>query len=378
MATITRPAALVRQGLLKLYATSVTVRDFKLPGFYQINKLDPDGDGPGFQRLLSQSRANRLAEYLLEGHQEGDAFLPTSIFLATSKNIAFDSATNSITFDVSEVGPFNVVDGQHRIAGLVTAADKNPELLNFEMPVNIAVNLDDVSQMSHFLIVNTTQRSVEKGVEQQIIARLSAMVDLENMPTIPRWIRRQVLKGDDARALFIAQFLNTEAGSTWQGKIRMANDETPDAAINQHSFVNSLKKYIFAASNPLADTTYDTNRHKILSNYWKAVAELLIDPEAEVSSVIFKTTGVNVFHVASATVFFHLVNAGGDFRKDAIVAVLKRGLSNLGSDFVQMSSPEWWQRGGGASGLNNAAVHKLANALSHALNVQTNTGSVLL
>ncbi len=113
------------------------------------------------------------------------------------------------------------------------------------MPVNIAVNLDDVSQMSHFLIVNTTQRSVEKGVEQQIIARLSAMVDLENMPTIPRWIQRQVLKGDDARALFIAQFLNTEAGSAWQGKIRMANDEAADAAINQHSFVNSLKKVHF-------------------------------------------------------------------------------------------------------------------------------------
>src|SRR5262249_12303383 len=153
---------------------------------------------PGYQRILNEGRAKRLTDYLLDGQSEGDAFLPTSIFLATSKDIPFDESSNTITFNVSEVGPFNVVDGQHRIAGLIGAAERNPDLLQFEIPVNIAVNLDEVSQMCHFLIVNTTQRSVDKAVEQQIIARLTAMIDLEEMPTIPRWIRRQVEKGEDA------------------------------------------------------------------------------------------------------------------------------------------------------------------------------------
>ena len=90
MPLITRPAALVRQGSLKLYATSVTVRDLKLPGFYQINKLDPDEEGPGFQRLLNQGRAKKLTDYLLDGHTEGDAFLPTSLFLATNEDFQFD------------------------------------------------------------------------------------------------------------------------------------------------------------------------------------------------------------------------------------------------------------------------------------------------
>jgi len=62
---------LVRQGSLKLYATSVTVRELKLPGFYQINKLDPDEEGPGFQRLLNQGRAKKLTDYLLDGQTEG-------------------------------------------------------------------------------------------------------------------------------------------------------------------------------------------------------------------------------------------------------------------------------------------------------------------
>jgi len=378
MTSITRPAALVRQGSLKLYTTSVRVADLHLPNFYTINKLDPEEAGPGYQRILNQGRAKRLADYLLDGQSEGDAFLPTSIFLATSEDIPFDPSTNTITFDVARVGPFNVVDGQHRIAGLIMAAEKNNDLLQFEIPVNIAVGLDDVSQMCHFLIVNTTQRSVDKAVEQQIIARLTAMVDLEKMPTIPRWIRRQVEKGEDARALLIANYLNTDPGSPWLGKIRMANDEDRNGAtINQKSFVNSIKKYIFSSNNPLSNPSWDVKRPMILSNYWRAVVELLVDEQSPRPSVIFKTTGVDLFHIVSGTVFIHLANQR-DFKKDTIKDLLVRGFSNLSGDNVGIADREWWERGGVASGLNTAAVRKLAMALNHAINVQDNVDRISL
>ncbi|HEY3973940.1 MAG TPA: DGQHR domain-containing protein [Candidatus Sulfotelmatobacter sp.] len=378
MPTITRPAALVRQGSLKLYTTSIKVADLNLPNFYTISKLDPEEEGPGYQRILNQGRAKRLADYLLDGQTEGDAFLPTSIFLATSKEIPFDKATNTITFDVAQVGPFNVVDGQHRIAGLIAAAAKNPDLLEFEIPVNIAGGLDDVSQMCHFLIVNTTQRSVDKAVEQQIVARLTRMVNLEKMPTIPRWIMRQVEKGEDARALVVANFLNADPGSAWFGKIRMANDDDGAAAtINQKSFVNSLKKYIFSSNNPLSNPEWDGNRPKILSNYWKAVVELLVDDQSDKPSVIFKTSGVDLFHIVSATVFLHLANLK-DFKKETVKELFRRGFSNLSGDNVGISDREWWQRGGVASGLNSAAVRKLAMALSSAINVQDNVGAISL
>lgn len=379
MTTITRPAALVRQGSLKLYATSIKVADLNLPNFYKINKLDPEHEGPGYQRILNEGRAKRLADYLIDGQIEGDAFLPTSIFLATNKDIPFDSSANTITFDVANVGPFNVVDGQHRIAGLVAAAAKNTELLNFEIPVNIAAGLDDISQMCHFLIVNTTQRSVDKAVEQQIVARLTRMVNLEKMPTIPRWIRRQVEKGEDARALVVANFLNTDPNSPWFGKIRMANDDddTGSITINQKSFVNSLKKYIFSSNNPLSNPEWDTNRQLILSNYWKAIVELLVDVQSPKPSIIFKTIGVDLFHIVSATVFTQLANQL-DFKKDTIKNLLKRGFSNLTGDNVGMSDIEWWQRGGVASGLNTAAVRKLATALNHAINVQDNVSKISL
>ncbi len=278
---------------------------------------------------------------------------------------------------MANVGPFNVVDGQHRIAGLVLAAEKNPALLEFEIPVNIAVGLDDISQMCHFLIVNTTQRSVDKAIEQQIVARLTKMLGLEQTPTIPRWIRRQVEKGEDARALSAASFLNTDSGSPWFGKIRMANDEGEGATINQKSFINSLKKYVFSANNPLSNPVWDANRPMILSNYWKAIVELLVDCQIETPSVIYKTTGVDLFHIVSATVFTHLAPKS-DFKKDTIKTLLQRGLQNLPDENIAMSHPEWWHRGGVASGLNTAAVRKLATALSHAINVQDNMGNISL
>ncbi len=157
----------------------------------------------------------------------------------------------------------------------------------------------------------------------------------------------------------------------------MANDEGDGATINQKSFIGSVKKYIFAANNPLSNSVWDLNRPMILVNYWKAIVELLVDENAAVPSVIYKTTGVDLFHIVSATVFTRLA-ARNDFKKDTIKALLQSGFANLPDENIAMSHPEWWQRGGVASGLNSAAVRKLANALSHSLNVQENAGSVSL
>jgi DGQHR domain-containing protein len=210
---LTRPATLVRQGSLVLYTTSFTVADLLIPNFYDIERLDPkDPSDKGFQRLLNKARAKKLADYLIEGEQNHDAFLPTSIFLATDKTLEFDPSSNQITFDVDQIGPFSVVDGQHRLEGLKMASQKSLGLLDFEVPVNIAVNLSKIAQMAHFLIVNTTQKSVDAAVEQRIYARLHDAVALEDVPTLPKWVRRIVESGEDEQALQIVDYLN-EAGA---------------------------------------------------------------------------------------------------------------------------------------------------------------------
>jgi hypothetical protein len=123
--------------------------------------------------------------------------------------------------EVDVIGPFSVVDGQHRLEGLKMAAQKDDRVLDFEVPVNIAINLPTIAQMCHFLIVNTTQKSVDKSVEQQIIARLTNALDVEeDLPSLPKWILRTVQKGEVEKAIRYASYLNETEDSPWFEKIR--------------------------------------------------------------------------------------------------------------------------------------------------------------
>jgi DGQHR domain-containing protein len=375
---IERPAAKIRQGNLVLYTTSLRVSDLRRPNFYAIDTLDVV-EGTGYQRVLNEARAKRLADYLLEGHKALEAFLPTSLFLATDKLLPFDETKNLLAIDESKTGPFNVVDGQHRLRGLVLAAEKDPSLNEFEVPVNIAVGLSTVSQMAHFLIVNTTQKAVDMAIEQQIVARLTEMIDFEKTPVLPKWIQRQVDKGEDARALSIVSYLNNEPTSVWFGKIRMANDDdgSSDATINQKSFVASLKKLVLTPSNPISGPNWDADRQKkVLANYWRAITSLLVESSDE-SSVIFKTNGLHLFHGVSPAIFTRLAN-DRRFTVEAISDLLRHAFENLPTEFIAVSSPGFWKRGAQASGLNQAAIRKYATAIATSMHASSDFDGVTL
>src|SRR5262249_26484713 len=152
-------------------------------------------------------------------------------------SIEFNAKDNTIEIDTFVVTPFSVVDGQHRLEGLRMAAEKDGRVLEFEIPVNFATSLTKIEQMCHFLIVNTTQKSVDKSVEQRIFARLSAALDVEDLPSLPKWVLNTVQKGEIEKALKYVDYLNQTEGSPWFGKIQMANTDSETATINQKSFV---------------------------------------------------------------------------------------------------------------------------------------------
>ena len=293
MARIRTPAARVRQGDLTLYTTSIKVKDLVADNFYSVETLDPeDANDTGYQRLLNTARAKRLADYIIKGQDDRDAFLPTSVFLATDKSIAFNEADNTIDIDPTIIGSFSVVDGQHRLEGLKMAAHKGLRVLDFEVPVNIAVNLPKIAQMCHFLIVNTTQKSVDRSVEQRIIARLSGALDVEDMPSLPNWILRTVEKGEVDKAIKYVDYLNATDYSPWFGKIKMANNGSAKGTINQRSFVKAVVRYVLTANNPLSVFNDLDKEKKIFLNYWKAIARNLDEGD---SDTLYKYGGVELF-----------------------------------------------------------------------------------
>ncbi len=345
MKKFTVPAARVRQGALVLYTTSMKVRQLVSDGFYSVETLDPeDTNDKGFQRLLNTARAKKLADYIVKGQPSQDAFLPTSVLLATDKSIDFDDQNNTIEIDISLIGPFSVVDGQQ----------------------------PKIAQMCHFLIVNTTQKSVDKSVEQRIIARLSEALEVEDMPSLPKWILNTVERGEVDKALKYVDYLNETEDSPWFGKIRMANSESDEATINQRSFVKAVVKYVLTANNPLTVFKDFEKEKKIFLNYWKAIKTNLDDGN---SGTLYKYGGVELFCKFSIPFFMKLQDRGS-FTVSTMEKLLKSCLENVEGDYAGVGHPDWWATGGQAGRLNAGALNIVAQEMSKALHKVSMNSSI--
>jgi len=352
MPKILVPAARVKQGNLTLYTTSIKVSDLLSENFYSIERLDPHNQKAGFQRVLNETRAKRLARYLISGLDAGDSFIPTSIFMATDKDLTFYQENNTLEINIAEIGPFSIVDGQHRAEGLRLAAAEDKRIRDFEVPVNIAVSLNSLAQMAHFLIVNTTQKSVDQGVSQQILAKLTDTLMTEDLPTIPDWIMRAVEKGDDGKALSFVHYMNINDNSPWFGKIKMANDEDASGTINQASAVKTIKRYILVANNPLLSKETKI-QNAVFTNYWQAISEL-INPS--VQTILHKYSGFEQFSQFFVPFVNHILNKhGAKFSVEFMKDILRGIFDDLEGDGTGIGTCEFWDVGGQAGKFNSSA-----------------------
>ena len=360
MSQIDRPAVEIQQGHLKLYLTYITPADLLIKDFFDVDHLEPKQGG--YQRILNSTRARRLSRHLTEGFEDGYANLPTTIFLATEKSLPFNSQTATLTLDTDDVCPFSVVDGQHRIQGLITSARREPALLDFQLPATIATSLDDTHQMYHFYIVNTTQRPVERALQQQITARFTDMQGIEDLPYLPHWLRTRVSRGTEAQSLRLAEFLNEHPESPLFDRIQMANDPTGGRnKIRQAGLVTMFKDNIFSGTNPISLRESDAKKlHQIVLNYFLAVDRVFVDPERREQSIVYRSNGLFFFPTISKWVFTEMYASGRNFTAEMIVESITGALEEMDDPFHEISSPEWWLPGQGASSLNRASARVYA------------------
>ncbi len=372
MTAFSRTAVRIKQGTLDLYLTYVTPSDLFSRSFYTIDNLEPASQD-GFQRILNDTRANRLARHLTEAYSHGYAQLPTTVFLATDEDVSYDESTNLLTFDTDIVCPFSVVDGQHRIEGLRRAlrrdSRRTSDLSQFQLPVTIATKLDQTHQMYHFYIVNTTQVPVDASMRQQITRRFTDMQGVEELPYMPFWLEKEIGRGRDARALRIVEALNEDPNSPLAGRIQMANDPDSRNKIKQSSIVNIFKSEVLTPSNPLAGQETDPDRQsRIIINFFKAADEILVDGRDRTRTVIYKSNGMYFLLGISKWVFNSIYSTSRDFRVSSLRERIQLGFNGLDGMHQVASNPDWWMPGPhGASGLNRSAARGYIEAFQQAL-----------
>lgn len=141
-----------------------------------VSRRDEDPE-KGFQRTLNETRAKDIARYLDE--QKGT--IPSALILSAQDNARFgyDSKKKEISF-FTNPSSFMVLDGQHRLFGLIKSTKKHL------IPVIIFNNLNTAEEVNLFIDINTTQ----KGVPTTLL------LDIKNLSG------RETKKEDKQRRLF--------------------------------------------------------------------------------------------------------------------------------------------------------------------------------
>jgi hypothetical protein len=201
---------------------------------------------------------------------------------------------------------------------------------------------------------------------------LSAALDIEDLPSLPKWVLNTVEKGEIEKALKFVDYLNQTENSPWLGKIHMANTETETGTINQMSFVKAIVKYVLTANNPLPTFKDIEREKKIFLNYWKAIHNLLDDGNA---SVLYKYNGVELFCKFSIPFFMKCQNRN-NFTVSTMEYLLRECLENVEGEYAGVGHPDWWVRGSQASRLNGAAINIVAQEMSKALHKSSSMGGV--
>ncbi len=211
------PFLKITQPIGSFYMTSI-----KASELIKIVKVIPRSESnDGVQRDLSVKRVSELADFC----HDSDAAFPTAIIISvlSDSNIKIDEEHCEFEIDENEcVG--NVIDGQHRLAGLM----KSGKADEFELPVVFMFNLTIEEEAYVFSVINSKQTTVSS----------SLIFDLFGLSSV---------RSPQRTAHEIARSLNMRKDSPFYERLKMLGkkeENQENATLSQGTFVKTLLSLI--------------------------------------------------------------------------------------------------------------------------------------
>jgi DNA sulfur modification protein DndB len=302
---ISVPALECKQNNQVFYTSIINSKVLKEVCF--ISRRDEDKKR-GFQRLLNTGRAKAIAKYL----DENKGVIPSAIILSAQDKakLNYDKENLRLTFSVVK-DSFLVIDGQHRLYGLVEA--KN----NYDMPVVIFTNLNSSAEVSLFIDINTTQKGVPSALLLDIKQLAGRETKLEELQ----------------RELF--DLLNKD--SVLAGLLS-ASRSVP-GKISRTSF-NEATKVIFQ-NGPLSEQSIDI-MHKALKNYLSAaeyVFKLSKSPNARLNKTVLFKALCEIFNEVAN----RCIQEKGNLKTESLIEIMEP-ISTINFDAYTGSNKATLQR----------------------------------
>lgn len=190
--------------------------------------IDINNNEEGIQRRVQISRINKIKNYI---NEKEDSFFPTSVVLAAdvSKEEGFEKQYSEIEkndfgiIDLNDNIKFQIVDGQHRLAGLFISDESIQD--NFEISAVLLFNATKDTCAKVFADINGNQTPVNRSV----IFDLYEMMDSNT---------EEAIKNKNLHS--ICKKLNNDPDSPLYKHIKMLG--VGSGAISQAFFIEYLDK----------------------------------------------------------------------------------------------------------------------------------------
>lgn len=301
-----------------------------------ISKVSQRDSMGGHQRQLKNVRAKEIATYCTDP----DATFPTPVILAVSEEDFVPLPSDDVgfvTFKYDETKKIaEILDGQHRIAGISIANDKA-----FELPVVVMFNLREEQKAYVFSTINGNQVKVDRSL-------IYDLFDLSETPSPYKTCH------------YIARSMNSDPQSPFYKRLKMLEKrETSKQTISQNTFVTNLCQLITskpqedAIALKKAETLYDNPKYvfrkyfvrgqdevilKILQNYFGAAAEVFSHEWNNPKDFILtKSVGFEGL-ISALSVLVSNGEAKGDLSKQRFVLVFEQLKLKLSIENMQLTS----------------------------------------
>ncbi|MEE9681761.1 DGQHR domain-containing protein [Pseudomonas moraviensis] len=219
-----------------------------------------DMEAGAVQRPLSVRRINGIRSYILDGN----TFFNSFIINWTDTNYIPKFKAGLISVPIVPHAA-QVIDGQHRIAGLEAAIEINEDIGEQELLVTMCIGLSTPEAAQIFLNINTEQKPVPKSLVFDLFGEV--IDDAEHGVN---------------RATDLARDLNEDPTSPLYNLIKFPGAARGQGNIELSTFVSALKDHL----HPKTGTFYiyrlrDFDKQKAsISNYFQAIRDYYSEAKA--------------------------------------------------------------------------------------------------
>ena len=310
----------------------------------------------GHQRQLREKRAKEIALYC----KDPDATFPTPIILSVSYEdfISKECIVPEIKcFEFDENKRFaEILDGQHRMAGIIKATD-----FDYELPVIIMFSLREEQKGYVFSTINGNQAKVDRSL-------IYDLFDLNQTPSPYKTCHH------------IARIMNSDQKSPFYRRLKMLEKrEDRLETISQSTFVTNLCDYLISKSsqedeinikrgNQLKDNPKLPLRKyfiqgkdevilRILMNYFDAAATVFQEEwNCPDKYILTKSVGFEGL-ISALTVLIPSGELIGDLSKEHFIKVFRKLKDQLKDDNITLTSQSFASSSQNANQLSKLIIN---------------------